>query len=158
MISVKNNFIDIEDFLNIKNFLESNETPWYYQEAMTTNKKDYCFFSHMFFNNFQILSNGFELIKPVLNKIKCKALIHVRANMTINTGEPYESSWHCDYDYSNFKTAIIYINTCNGYTVFEHKKIKSKENTIVMFEGEAKHKMQNQTDSKRRIVINFNYV
>ena len=145
MIEIIKDVLNKKQLLELKNFLESIEIVYF-------------FFSHMFFRNHEILSNGFYLIKPILEKLKCKGLIHIRANLIVNIGKHYESSWHTDCNFEDFKTAIFYLNTCNGHTLFKDKKIESKENVLVNFTGKLLHKMVSQTDTKRRIVINFNYV
>ena len=72
-----------------------------------------------------------------------------------------KSHWHSDFDNlkltSKSKTAIYYVNTNNGYTVFKNKKIKSEANKIIIFNGNTKHKVKYQTDRDTRIVINFLY-
>ena len=74
---------------------------------------------------------------------------------------PMKSHWHSDFDNlkltSKSKTAIYYVNTNNGYTVFKNKKIKSEANKMVIFNGNTQHKVKYQTDRDTRIVINFLY-
>ena len=56
------------------------------------------------------------------------------------------------------KTAILYINTNNGITIFETgEEIKSEENKIVMFPSNLKHTGTTHTDEKVRVVLNINY-
>ena len=100
----------------------------------------------------------FPIIEKCINLLNVKALISIRCNLTLNYEKQYKCSWHKDQEY-DCKTAILYLNTCNGYTEFKDKskKIKSEENKIVIFDTKNTHRLVNQTDSKRRIVINFNY-
>ena len=56
-------------------------------------------------------------------------------------------------------TSIFYINTNNGYTEFEDGTvINSVANRLVSFPLNTKHRMATQTDTQRRIVVNFNYL
>ena len=51
------------------------------------------------------------------------------------------------------------MNTCNGYTLFDEKekfKLNCLENTVVIFESLIKHSAVSQSDTTKRIVINFN--
>jgi hypothetical protein len=59
----------------------------------------------------------------------------------------------------NQRTAIFYLNTNNGYTLFEDgTKVDSIENTLLIFHGHRKHSGVSCTDQKRRIVLNINYI
>ena len=152
------NFLDKESFYKIKNILESPDINWFYREHMTSN--DMCYFSHSFFKDNVIHSSFFNILKPLLKKINCVSLIAVRANMTINKKDSYESLWHTDYSYKNSKTAILYLTTCNGKTVLDKKEkieINSIENRILIFNTTIYHKLISATNTKRRIVINLNY-
>jgi len=57
------------------------------------------------------------------------------------------------------KTAILYLNTCNGYTKFQTgEEVKSVANRFVEFDRSAMHCSVNPTDVPLRGVINFNYI
>ena len=61
-----------------------------------------------------------------------------------------------DYD---SKTAILYLNTNNGYTEFENgQRVESVANRLVVFDSALKHTGTTCTDQKRRIVLNLNYI
>ena len=68
---------------------------------------------------------------------------------------------HTDVKLKNnekFKTAVYYCNTNNGSTLFQNgKRIDSKANRIVIFDGHQKHCGVDCTDENVRVVINFNY-
>jgi hypothetical protein len=75
----------------------------------------------------------------------------------IKHDKQYKSDYHVDFEYP-CKTAILYLNTCNGYTEFNKKtKIKCEENKILIFDSNIEHCAVSQTDAEKRIVINFNY-
>ena len=58
----------------------------------------------------------------------------------------------------NVTTAILYINTNNGYTKFKKGgKVKSVANRVVIFDSNLEHMGYACTNEKRRIVVNFNY-
>jgi hypothetical protein len=58
------------------------------------------------------------------------------------------------------KTAIFYLNTNDGYTIFEKdgEKIDSLENRMLIFDSSERHSGTNCTDQKYRAVINFNFI
>ena len=56
-------------------------------------------------------------------------------------------------------TAIYYLNTNNGYTEFEDgTKVDSVRNRLVVYPTNTTHRAAGQTDTNKRIVINFNYI
>ena len=155
---VIDNFLDEKIFNNLKNILFSNQINWFFLPAMT--KNDHYFFNHCFYNLYKPYSEFFnEYITPVLEKLNPLALVEIRANLILKEDNHYQSNFHVDRPFQ-CKTAILYMNTCNGYTLLdENKKIKihSKENKLLIFNSQIKHAGVSQTDVERRIVINFNY-
>mgnify|MGYP003662017425 CR=1 FL=1 len=70
------NFLDKSDFLNLKNFLLGEETPWYYRDACV-NTEDCPYFTHNFFNNDRIFSSAFDLVQPLLDKLNYSSIIQM---------------------------------------------------------------------------------
>ena len=93
----------------------------------------------------------------IFDKLDCKAPIVARANMYVHRNKRITSSPHIDTGWKNHKTAILYMNTNNGYTAFGKKKIMSKANRMLIFDSGTKHYAASQTDKDRRILININY-
>ena len=155
-MNICKNFIDKKKSNEIEKYFLSGSFPWYYAKNTTTTiNKSYMF--HSFFNNNQINSNDFYLIEPILNKLKPKNILNIRANLCLR--RPMKCKWHCDEWTKDLKhkTAIYYVNTNNGFTEFKTKKIKCIKNTIVTFDANNKHRAILQTDKDARMVINFNY-
>jgi ectoine hydroxylase-related dioxygenase (phytanoyl-CoA dioxygenase family) len=151
------NFLDTEDFNNLKSFLFSPDVEWHFHKSQTPHGNDEEYFDHCFFNKHEITSHNFKLVMPIIKKLNCKAIVQIRSNLIINKNAQLLSGFHTDYEYK-CKTAILYMNTCNGYTQFENgEKVLSEENKIIMFDSNLKHAAANQTDTKQRIVININY-
>jgi len=152
------NFLDKEIFNNFKNILFSKSINWFFLQHMT--KEDHYFFGHCFYNHFVPQSPYYiEHIEPMLIKLKVRAVSEIRANLVLKGTNQYQSNFHVDRPFE-CKTAILYMNTCNGYTILdEDKKIKisSEENKLLIFNSKIKHAGVSQTDVDRRIVINFNY-
>ena len=160
---VIDNFLDKEYFDTIKNTLASDDMNWFYRDNLTLDDENgMCYFTHNFFLKNTIYSPYFNLLEPLLGKLEISALIEVRANMTISKADTYESSWHVDNPYTNSKTVILYLTTCNAKTMLnvenEIIEIDSVENRILIFNTNISHKMISATDTKRRIIINLNYI
>lgn len=158
-IKVISNVMNIEDFNILSNTVKSQDFEWHYHEHQSHLKTDGEYFDHCLYNKFEINSHAFNLIRPLLHKLKVKSLIQARLNLLIAKETPKFSEFHTDYFYE-CKTAIFYLNTCNGYTEFfdnEKTKVYSQENKVVIFNSQIQHRAVSQTDNKRRIVLNINY-
>ena len=155
-IVVKNNFLKKEELQSIKNLLLSDNFSWFYSNTQVKADKDCSFFFHSFFHNNRANSNHLDVLQPILNNLKPIALINIRANLMVKKPDS-NSSYHIDSQ--GARTAIFYVNTNNGFTEFKEskKKIKSVENRILIFPSGLTHRAIGQTDTDRRIVINFNY-
>ena len=106
-------------------------------------------------------SDAFPLVEPCLMKLGAQSLRRVKANLTTKTLFHRNEGWHTDYPPSSLilKTAILYINTNNGYTKFKKsgKIVKSVANRTVIFPSDLEHAGFSCTDKKVRVLINFNY-
>ena len=108
-----------------------------------------------------------EVIDPIIGKLPIKHLIRIKANLLTKTNQPRQSPYHTDFEnpvteQSNFgklKTAIYYVNSNNGYTIFKNgAKVDSVANRMVTFDHDLEHASVTQTDTDSRVVINFNYL
>jgi hypothetical protein len=115
---------------------------------------------HEFYSNYSPTgqNNSFKIIMPFLVKIKPAAIIRIKANMNMRTSKVIEHGFHTDHPYPNAKTSVYYLNTCDGYTLFEDgTKVESIENRLVTFDSSTNHSGTTCTNQISRIVINFNY-
>jgi len=155
-MNIYKNFIDKNKADEIENYFLSGNFPWYYSENKTTKiNKSYMF--HSFYEDNHVNSKDFDLIKPIVDKLKIKNILNIRANLCLR--RPMKCKWHCDEFTINLKhkTAIYYVNTNNGATEFKNKKVKSVKNTMVVFDADERHRAILQTNTEARMVINFNY-
>ena len=143
MLKVIDNFLDPEYFNELKEFISSDNFPWYYNNCITdkNDPKNYFYFTHVFYSPeaFQN-SNHFSIWK----------------RFYVNVDKKRKHETHVDYDFPH-KGCLFYINDNNGETHFENKKVKPKENRVVFFDPHKPHASSLCTDQKRRVVINFNY-
>ena len=160
-MKIHRNFIDKEYLKKLQELLYGKNTPfpWYYLDYLVSNPKDSISnFYHLLYQFYKPTSDYFNLFETLINKINPTALIRIRLNLYPKTGKSFETVFHTDVDdIKNYRTAIFYLNTNNGYTVFENKKIKSEENTLVDFDGSTLHKAVSSTDDKK-VLININYI
>ena len=160
---IEDSFITEDQSQKIHKTLTDCFFPWYYQEntARLKRKEFYFQFAHVFFEHDKINSNYFELLDPILSKIKMKKLRRIKANLTTMHHEVRPLKAHIDYMDTSKKarTGIYYVNTNNGCTIFPKikKEIKSKANRFVSFPVNTQHTGTTHTDEKIRLVINFNY-
>ena len=153
-----NNFLEKNQFLNLKNIITAHHFPWFLSKGITKiGDSDYQFV-HIFYINNAINSNFFEQLSPLIEKLKIRSLIRIKANLIPKDIKIIEHGYHCDFDYHDSKTAVFYINNNNGYTKFKNGFIsKSEENKIIIFNSNEEHTGTTCTDSEYRIVININY-
>jgi hypothetical protein len=115
------------------------------------------YFIHRLYEGNKPTSNEFGMIAGILEKLKCNALIRARILLYTNVGEFVKHGFHIDYEF-NHKAALLYLNTCNGYTGFEDDvKVESVENRMVIFDGSTPHHSTTCTDTQSRYVLSINY-
>jgi len=153
------NFLPIEQFKKLRNLILNLDFPWRIRESMTSEDKN-IYFTYSFFNENRVTSELYdEYIIPILKKLKCNALIQIRANMFLSKIFN-RSGWHADYNLNN-TTAILYLNNCNGGTELNIKEkikfIKAEENKLLIFPGKTLHRVCTSTDVDKRYIININY-
>ena len=87
-IKIIDNFLKKDVYLNIKKTIDLNTFPWFLNVKVGSGvdikdlKDKYNYqFTHVFFGNNDINSNYFNMLKPILDKLKVKALIRIKANL-----------------------------------------------------------------------------
>lgn len=161
ILNIKNNFLSKNIFKEIQNeFFKHFNFPWYYLKHQVS-KKDKSFFSHCFYQEENISSEFFnKIINPIIDKLSVKKIYLIRANLILKDKDHLVSGFHTDLNFK-CKTAIYYVNSNNGGTIFKINKkkleVKSEENKIVIFNSKILHAAKSQTDTDTRVVININY-
>lgn len=165
-MEVIDNFLDEKVFLDFKNKIFSEEFPWYWcdntidkKDNPTCNELDNYQLIHNFYYYNMPVSDNMELLNPVLDRLSIMPwnCIKVKLNATTRTQKIVEHGFHIDV-LLNVKTAVFYLNTNDGYTLFEDgTKVDSVENRIVIFDSNIRHTGTTCTDQKKRVVLNLNY-
>lgn len=154
-------FLPVKDFEPIKDLILEDDFPWRRRNKMVYNdKKTQMFFTYNFYNEMKPSSEFYEpFIIPILTRLNCVAPIQVRTNMLISSLFN-KSSWHTDYDYK-CKTAILYLNDCDGGTEFKIDGkiifIKAEANKVVVFDTNVLHRAVTSKKEPVRYILNFNY-
>ena len=166
---VVEDFLEPDEFEKISTLMSSQTFPWYYNnhvirpgpqpfESLECEKKDNWQFIHLFYSGARINSDYFEVLLPIVNKLRVKALVRIKANCVARTEKPVLHGHHVDFDYEGCTTSILYVNTNNGFTQFKNgEKVGSVANRLVTFPSPTYHSGVSCTDEQVRMVINFNY-
>ncbi len=163
MFKVIDDFLDKKVFKEIQEgILENTYFPWYfsqYNDYFEEKGLDKSKYIHTFYENNNSNSKHYNLLLPIIEKLKCLSLIKIKINSTNYSDKIIEGTYHIDNKYKGTKTAVYYLNTNNGYTKFKKnkKKINSVENRMVIFDSSLEHLGTNTTNAKRRVVLNINY-
>ena len=130
--------------------------PWNYNERIVMPDDGKYQFTHCFYQEYEPRSQYWSLVQPVFKDLNASSIIRCKANLTTKTTEPVVNDYHTDFP--NCITAILYMNTNNGCTIFrDGTKIHSKSNRLVVFDSNLQHAGVTCTDVNRRVVINFNF-
>ena len=174
--NIRDNYLSTEDFDLLKNTLLGSDFPWYLcptkvlydKESIVEEKYNYQF-THIFYNNYTVRSDWFNIIAPLVIPIvipgKTIELVRIKANLLPATHDIIQYDYHTDIEYTNDfddfekNTAIFYVNTNNGFTMFANgTKVESVENRLVAFSADNQHTGTTCTDQRTRCVINLNYI
>jgi hypothetical protein len=146
MIKVIDNFLDIDDFNQMKEVMLGDSFPWYYNDIITNKKdsSDKFYFVHNFFKDLSITdtpgisSQYFYLLKGIIKKINCKSILRIKANLHLNINKKQINQPHVDYHFVH-KGCLFYLNNNNGFTSFGKEKVDPKENRVVFFNPNEEH-------------------
>ena len=174
-MEIIDNFLDRYEFDLLREQLESDVFPWYFgrkvnhlaqifdPELIVKEKYNWHLFNLMYSNGAP-MTPEYDMVLGLINKIKPRALIRVKANMVPVTDSIREFEMHTDLGefksdtYDGATTAIFYLNDNNGYTEFEDgTKIDSVSNRLVRFPQNTAHRGTSCTDEPNRVVLNINY-
>lgn len=156
-MKVIDNFLSKNNFNELKNTLLNDFFPWYFCDGKVFKNDGDFQFTHVFFEHNKINSVSFELLKNLMLYLNVKALVKIKANLTLKEKTFKQFKFHTDCDV-NCNTAVFYLNTNNGKTIFKNKKeIESVENRILIFPSNLEHAGTSTTDTPYRMVLNLNY-
>lgn len=170
MIEVIDNFLNEEDFEGLKPIFYK-EIRWTFSEVLPDEKficdQKYNYqYVHTVYYKQEPVSRYFNNVIPFLTKLDARAIVRCKVNSICREEEIVVHGFHTDIQYQEnhstgldgMKTAILYLNTNNGYTCFEEgTKVESVANRCVVFPAHYKHSGTTCTDVHRRLAINLVY-
>ena len=157
-MKIEDNFLQNFVFEFIYDRFLHKHFAWYHQHSKVGFDDGNIQFTHLFYDKETKLSDKIDLLKPIFEKLKVKKLLRAKVNLTLKEDIIRPFDYHVDVDYTQGKTAILYMNTNNGKTLFENgEEVDSIANRIVIFENSLNHTGTTHTDEKYRIVLNINY-
>ena len=162
-MKVIDNFLPIDVFQYIQEQITSPGTAWYFKDSVAAHTDDMSFdnymHSHMVYENHQPCSSMYEELLPLVEhpKLKVKSLLRILVNSYPHTNKILKHDDHVDFDYSH-KGAILYLNTCNGYTYCEGEKVFSVANRLLLHDPSKLHHSTTTSNEQRRLICNVNYL
>lgn len=101
-------------------------------------------------------SPQWPLVLPLVERLRPLELVKVKANLTPRQDRHIAYGLHVDTRRPGATTAVFYLNTNNGYTLFEDgTRVESVENRLVLFDAALRHTGVSCTD-EYRLVLNVN--
>ena len=155
-MEIVKNLLKKEDLELIQKNLNSESFPWFFGDATSDGKSVQ--FTHLFHDRNLNTSNYIGLIKPILEKIPAMIYFRIKANLNPKTKKIEETGKHFDVQDKRLKSAIFFVNDCDGYCKIGEKKIFSEANKLLTFNSDEIHTGTSTTNQQSRLVINFVYL
>ena len=168
-IKIIDDYFSKERFKKIETMImhPSSRFPWFYMDSVNGKEYDINEDVFQFVNtiyptlDIQDTIKYEEVVNSIFDNINEKILMRVKVNCLPCTEKIIKHGLHTDFikEDKNITTAILYINTNNGYTYFKDgTKVKSKANRLVSFPYNYFHGGTTCTDKNIRVVMNLNYL
>ena len=141
---IKNNFFKKDEFNKMKYIITQPNFNCFLQTSVVY--KEDCICSPFYK----------DIVIPFIDKLKIKKLLRSKLNLYPKTHKQIIHGFHTD-SRDKHNVVLFYFNTNNGQTLFKNKKINSKENKAVIFDGSLEHSSTTCTDQNYRITLNINY-
>ena len=155
MMKIIDNFLSEAEFKTLRDYISSTSFPWYF--GLVTNDSKIAQFVHSFYTN-DIPNPTYSNVEFLRGKLNMASLVRIKVNLNPRTEtlKVHKDAFHIDYP--DITTAVFYLNTCDGYTLFEDgPRVNSVENRIVIFDSNMRHTGTSCTDQSGRLVMNINY-
>ena len=173
-LRVKDNFLNIRDFMYLKELFFHHNTTWQANwqigDGLEVSKKDNYddwFLCHGIYRDSEPVSSAFNDVRTKLvdkiaqlEQADFAALTRIKANFYPHTSVVQEHLPHKDsMSARRWRGAIYCLNTCDGYTGFaDGTKVESVENRLILFDSLQEHFSTSTSNAQARLNINVNYV
>ena len=159
-MEVIDNFLPNHVFEHIQRHVMSFETVWLFQSSVAYRtdemRLDNYMYNNMAYNKNCPRSSLFKELRPLIDQLNAKSIIRILLNSYPYTPELLIHEDHVDFNYSH-KGAILYLNTCDGYTYCEGEKVFSVANRLLLHDPSKSHHSTTTSNAQRRIICNVNY-
>ena len=165
---IEDNFLPDTYFEKIYDLFFNNNRifPWYLNTNVTNQLNDNnFFFCHVMLNEIDgVMSQYYHDFFPIVYfiedklKIEFKNLLRMKANLYTNQGKHINHKRHVDITDLDHTVALYSVNDNNGFTMVGDKKVTSKANRMIVFDGCIEHCSNTQTDADVRININMDLI
>lgn len=160
-MEVIDNFLPDITFQKIHEQIMGANIGWYFTPnvADQTDKHaldNYMHF-HLAYDNQMPMSTMYEVLLPFINQLEVQALMRIIINQYPYTPKLRVHADHKDFDFKH-KGAILYLNTCDGYTFCEGEKIESVANRVLIHDPSVPHHSTTTTNDHRRVICNMNFL
>jgi len=181
-MKAESNYKIIKDILSKKilNTLDKtifkSDFSWYYNEYTVNespkkykNSYDHFQFSHWIVRESKPNSPISPLLEELIKPLPFKYTQIVRAKLNflpqykIEKNRDKHNIPHIDIE-TRHKVAIIYLDNSDGFTYLFNKdniifkKVKPKRGKVLLFKGCIKHAGSHPIDSKKRVLLNIDYI
>jgi hypothetical protein len=167
-VAITDNFLPKDELFHVQNIFLGSDINWFFYPYITHKDKgnldpsEFQFVHTIYDVNRGVCSNySQDIFNFFFEKLNIYVLLRIKANLTTCSNQNKSSEFHTDFlgnIIENSITSIFYINSNNGYTIFEDgTKIESVSNRLITFPSYLKHTGVSCTDEKTRVVLNFNY-
>jgi|TARA_B100000902_G_scaffold335115_1_gene334646 hypothetical protein len=159
-VRIEDDFLSQEDLDKLDSIISSYHFPWFFQKNQTWD--DDPFFCHVMYCLDMAESQFYPQVSEIFKKhLNWTSMYRLNVNLVPKIGST--SNFHTDVNEEHneevMTTAIFYLNTNNGYTEFESgERVESISNRLLEFPSSCRHRATGQTDTDKRIVLNFNYI
>jgi hypothetical protein len=181
-VEVYDNLFDENNFNKLKSIVESVDFPWtrsrivnedHHQvkinnrtRVLMDRKYNHQFVHFLYENSTPRSEFSHEVLKLFIqvldDKVPIRSILRAKVNFNSCTENIVEHAFHHDYNptrYPDLKTVLFYINTNDGYTLFEDgNKVESVANRCVIMTKNILHTGTNCTNDFGRIVVVINYL
>ena len=164
-MKVIDNFLPIDVFQNIHRSIMGHDLTWSFTSAVAReDDKDELwnyFHSHLAYDKDRPWSTLYDVVLPFVEQVHqvepLIACMRIMVNAYPHTPKLKLHAKHTDFDFAH-KGAILYLNTCDGYTWCQGEKVYSVANRVLLHDPSIPHYSTTTTTDQRRVIINFNYV
>jgi len=161
MIETKDNFLDNDEFNKLVKEFTSDRLAWFLQHDIVDND-GHIQMTHIIYDDKSPQSHMWNFMSTLIQQLNVCSIIRIKANLLFRTEKIIEHGMHIDISEapSIAKTAVLYLNTNNGYTKFEDDtKVESVANRIAIFPNSLRHTSStNICKTPYRLVLNIDYI